>query len=104
MEDKRFGGMIEISSAASRTWRHGNHPAFFEREETSPPFDAVHSEAREPNEKRGQVAHGQQPNPAAKDRIVQSPNANGPRHRETQNKIGAKIARTNCRGWRNARG
>src|SRR5271170_1526627 len=96
--------MTAIPSAASRTWRHGNHPAFLEREGTSPPFDPVHSETCEPNEKREQVAHGQQPDPATKDRIAQSPNANGPRHREPQNEIACEISRGNCRGGRNARG
>src|SRR5216683_6787380 len=39
-------------STTALTRRHGNHSPFFESEEASPPLDAVHSEACEPNEKR----------------------------------------------------
>ena len=45
----RFFRQENLTTAGARNY--WNHPAFFERECASPPFDAVHSKTRQPDEK-----------------------------------------------------
>jgi hypothetical protein len=84
-------GRIADPSAASMAGYHRNHPAFFQSERSATPLDLIHAEAGQPDKKRKQIAHWQQPEVAPQNRIAQSPNAHYPGHREPQNEICADV-------------
>src|SRR5579884_1355089 len=78
----------------SQTWKvsaHWDHLAFLHFILGFGPNDAVRCETGEPNEKVDGIAEWNKPNPAAKDFITDSPDADNPGHGEPEKEIASEI-------------